>query len=388
MKTGNSAGRKKSSPARVARLEQILRDEIRRDGPIPFKAFMEKALYYPDLGYYMAPEPRIGSDGDFYTSPHLHPVFGWLLAVQIDELRKLMPDREAFTIVEIGAGRGHMAAGIIDFIDRKLGWNDPWQYVIVERNPFAIEDQKRALGALIDRIVWKSSLEEVDRFSGCVIANEVLDAFPVHVVQRTDRYREIYVTDREDGLCEVLGELSDPALPAYVEQYRLPDIPGYRTEINLEMHRFLRRLAHILSTGFVISIDYGHSAREYYSESRPLGTLTCYARHQVRDNPYIDIGRQDITAHVNFTALRDFGDGLGMGAMGYCPQGTFLASLGIDDLIAPAPDTDPGESEERLKIKSLLFDTGESHQVMIQYKGEKNCPPLRGFQMTNRLSRL
>ena len=369
-------------------LQQVIVEKIRTEGPITFEAFMETALYYPELGYYTAPERRIGPEGDFFTSPHLHSIFGWLLAIQLDEMKQVMKATDEFTILEIGAGRGYLAESIIDFIRRKLNWKDSWRYIIVEKNPHVAKDQKKLLAPYQDVIVWKTSLEEVEGFNGCVIANEVLDAFPVHLVVGSGHFQEIYVETSEDGFTELHKGLSDPVLSTYIEKYNIPKVNGYRTEINLRIFDYLKKLNQILLEGFVISIDYGYSARDYYSVERPQGTLLCYYRHAINEDPYLNIGEQDMTAHVNFTSLKDWGEDIGLRSIGFCPQGTFLASLGIDDLISRELETDPHFHHELLKIKGLLFDMGESHHVMVQYKGDRKFGTLKGLKLNNRLDRL
>ena len=192
----------------------------------------------------------------------------------------------------------------------------------------------------------------------------------------------------EKGFIETVGDLSCPELSGYIERYNIPEIQGYRTEINLRIKDYLKAIGSILSEGFVISVDYGYSSREYYSEARNRGTLLSYYQHKISEDPYMNIGNQDITAHINFSALKDWGNGLGFKAIGYCPQGTFLASLGIDKIVAKELEKDPAFELELLKIKDLLFDTGESHQVMIQYKGTSDVQDLRGFKLKNRVNRL
>ena len=373
---------------RPKNLQQIIREKIRTDGPMTFEAFMEAALYYPELGYYTAPKTRIGPEGDFYTSPHLHSIFGWLLAIQLSELKSIIEDPDEFTILEIGAGKGYLAESIIDFIRRKLNWKGNWRYIIVEKNPHVVKDQKKHLAPHQDLIVWKTSLDEVEMFNGCVIANEVLDAFPVHLVVGSDPFQEIYVGLKEDRFTELQGRLSEPVLSSYVEKYNIPKINGYRTEINLRILDYLKKLNRILVEGFVISIDYGYSARDFYSVERSQGTLLCYYRHAINEDPYLNIGEQDMTAHVNFTSLKDWGNDLGLRSIGFCPQGTFLASLGIDDIISKELETDPNFHHELLKIKGLLFDMGESHHVMVQYKGNRGFDTLKGLKLNNRIDRL
>jgi SAM-dependent MidA family methyltransferase len=349
---------------------------------------MDMSLYHRELGYYMTEKSRTGPHGDYYTSPHLHPIFGWLLANQLDEIKRIMGDPDEFTVLEIGAGKGFLAEGIVDYACRYLNWKGNWKYIIVEQNCYTIEDQKKLLAVYKDRIVWKNSLEEVDQFCGCVISNELLDAFPVHLVEMTDRFQEIFVSADKEGFVEVFAELSTPDLSEYINRYRLPAINGYRTEINLRKWDYFRRLDHILSEGFVISIDYGYTAREYYSPDRNKGTLLCYCKHRVNDNPYANVGKQDITAHVNFTSLKDWGDRLGMKTVGYCPQGIFLASLSDDEIVSREMESNPGFQNELLKIKGLFFGMGDTHKVLIQYKGNQDFKNLKGFDIRNRVKML
>ncbi|CAB1060006.1 SAM-dependent methyltransferase, MidA [Olavius sp. associated proteobacterium Delta 1] len=349
---------------------------------------MDMSLYQREFGYYMTEKSRIGPHGDYYTSPHLHPIFGWLLANQLDEIKRIMGDPHEFTVLEIGAGKGYLAEGIIDFAQRKLNWKGNWKYIIVEKNRHAIKKLMKQLKAYTGRIEWKTSLEAVDRFCGCVISNELLDAFPVHLVEMHDQFQEIYVISDNTGFKETKGELSTVDLHNYINRFQIPAIRGYRTEINLNILNYLNRLDDILSEGFVISIDYGYSGREYYAAERNRGSLLCYHKHRVNQNPYQHVGDQDITAHVNFTSLKNWGAMLGMQSLGYCPQGIFLASLGIDEIVSNELANSPNFQIEMLKIKGLLFGIGDSHKAMIQYKGKRDLAGLRGFKLKNSLARL
>jgi SAM-dependent MidA family methyltransferase len=381
-------GRKAGSMGRN-RLERIIRARIAEEGPISFAAFMEMALYHPEAGYYMSANTRIGPEGDFYTAPHLHAMFGWLVAIQLDQIKRIMGDPEAFTILEVGAGQGHLAHGVIAYINDRLNWRPGWRYIIVERNPKVIEKQKENLGRLKERVGWRASLDQVAPFCGCVLSNELLDAFPVHLVHKKGRFREIYVgIHNSGGFTEIDGDLGTPDLAAYIQKYRLPAIDGYRTEVNLKLKAYLADLDRILSEGFVVTIDYGYSAREYYTEERSSGTLLCYTRHTAGADPYVQVGRQDITAHVNFSSLKDWGTALGFRTIGYCSQGAFLASLGVDKLVGRQLEADAAFYAELPKIKSLLFGMGDSHQVMIQYKGRSDVDRLQGFELSNRRNRL
>jgi len=370
------------------RLDQIIRQRISKSGPITFETFMALSLYHPELGYYMTPKTRLGPHGDYYTSPHLHPIFGWLLANQLDEIKHLLGDPHDFTILEIGAGKGYLAEGIIDYVQRKLRWKGDWRYIIVEKNLHTIQQQMEQLQAYTDRIEWKTSIEAVDPFCGCVISNELLDAFPVHLVEADGRFEEIYVYADSAAYKEIKAEISTAHLHDYINRYQIPALRGYRTEINLNILDYLSRLDNILSEGFVVSIDYGYAAREYYAPERRQGTLLCYHKHTVNENPYLHVGEQDITAHVNFTSLNDWGPALGLKSVGYSTQGIFLASLGIEEMVSSELKTNSDFQTEMLKIKGLFFGMGDSHKVMIQYKGNKALDGLRGFKLKNSLDRL
>lgn len=370
------------------KLERIINRKIERSGPITFETFMDLSLYYPDYGYYMTKKSRIGPQGDYYTSPHLHPIFGWLLANQLDEMKRKMGDPPEFTILEIGAGKGYLAEGILEFAQRQLKWKGDWKYIIVEKNQYTLQQQKKQLQAYNDRIEWQRSLDAVDPFCGCVISNELLDAFPVHLIEANRQHLEVYVGLGDYNYKEIKENLSTDHLQDYIKRYQIPSQKGYRTEVNLNILQYLKRLDAILTEGFVISIDYGYSAREYYAADRNRGSLLCYYRHTVNDNPYRHVGEQDITAHVNFTALRDWGVEMRMMPLGYCPQGIFLASLGIDEIVSGELASSPNYHKEMLKIKGLLFGMGDTHKVMVQHKGRKEMNALRGFRYKNRLDRL
>jgi SAM-dependent MidA family methyltransferase len=349
---------------------------------------MDMSLYHSELGYYMTEKSRTGPRGDYYTSPHLHPIFGWLLTNQLDEIKRMMGNPDDFTLLEIGAGKGFLAEDILDFAHRKLKWNGGWKYIIVEKNRHAIKEQMKQLKAYTGRIEWKASIEAVDPFCGCVISNELLDAFPVHLVAMKGRFQEVYVASDGTGFKEIKGDLSSLDLLDYINRYHIPPLEGYRTEINLNIADYLKRLANILAEGFMISIDYGYASREYYTAERNRGTLLCYHRHTANENPYRNVGEQDISAHVNFTSLRDWGAMLDMKPLGYCPQGIFLAALGIDEIVTNELANQPNFQSEMLKIKGLLFGMGDSHKVMIQYKGPKDFAGLRGFKLKNSLAGL
>ena len=348
---------------------------------------MDIALYYPELGYYTSPNLEIGRKGDFYTSPHLHKIFGAMIGKQLEEMWKILERPSVFHAVEIGAGAGYLCKDILDYLKNREIFQS-LNYIIVEINPVMRDRQKNFLSDFSDNVKWISSLRELNNIRGCIFSNELLDAFPVHIIEmEKGGVKEIYVAFDGKNIIEQKLDISSPNLLKYLEEFNIDIASCYRTEINLKTKDWLKEISEILTEGFILTIDYGYTAEEYYDEERTKGTLLCYYKHQVNENPYENIGEQDITAHVNFSSLRKWGEEIGFKTIGYCPQGTFLISLGIDEAITELYSNSPDYESEILKIKGLILPhgMGESHKVMIQYKGER-LPALRGFSMRNQIN--
>jgi SAM-dependent MidA family methyltransferase len=204
-----------------------------------------------------------------------------------------------------------------------------------------------------------------------------------------DKLKEIYVNVDNDHIHETKGNPSTDALNDYLSEFSIKLPKGYRSEINLKIKDWLRSVNEVLSEGFVLTIDYGYPARDYYSDERNRGTLLCYYKHQVNEDPYRNIGQQDITAHVNFSSIKKWGEEFGLKTIGFCQQGTYLISLGIDEIIKELYENASDYLFEVAKIKRLIFPgtIGETHKVIIQYKGKGN-PNLRGFAMKNQMNKL
>jgi SAM-dependent MidA family methyltransferase len=289
-------------------LEQKIIERIKNEGSITFETFMEMALYYPELGYYTSPDITIGRRGDFYTSPHLHSIFGMMIGRQLEEMWQVMGRPSEFHAVEIGAGEGYLCKDMLDYLKNREIFNS-LNYIIVEINPDLIKRQKNLLSELSKKVSWVSSLGELNNLRGCIFSNELLDAFPVHLIEKEEELREIYVTYDKNKFIEITQEVSSIDIINYFKEFGIELPSGYRTEINLRVRHWLKDIARILSQGFLLTIDYGYSAREYYDEARSKGTLLCYHKHRFTENPYENIGRQDITAHVNFSSLKKWGAG-------------------------------------------------------------------------------
>ncbi|MBF0592936.1 MAG: SAM-dependent methyltransferase [Nitrospirae bacterium] len=404
-------------------LEEIICGRMRREGgAISFREFMSMSLYYPGHGYYTSAETQIGRGGDYFTAPHLHPAFGALVGRQIEQMWQVMDRPTDFHVVEFGPGMGYLAADILGYL-KGSDFFDALTYLLIELNPYVQSQQEQHLLPVVhphlapfaDKVRWVAPMD-VSPMRGCILSNELIDAFPVHVITTVgdqvrpgaaknqerpgaakngdDAFREVWV---DGGFGEVLRDCSQE-LRSYAKEFDLP-LPrdckerfwfnGYRTEVNLVMRDWLREVSGMLIEGFVFTIDYGYPAWQYYSADRSRGTLVCYSGHRVSDDPYINVGGQDITAHVNFSALKRWGEEVGLATVGFCPQGTFMVSMGIDDLLTGML-TRQRYQVEVAQVKRLLLPQGmgESHKVLIQYKGSLEAPTLRGFSLRNQRSSL
>jgi SAM-dependent MidA family methyltransferase len=369
-------------------LEKHIIDRIKKGGPITFETFMDIALFYPELGYYMSPDITIGRSGDFYTGPHLHRVFGIMIGRQLQEMWEAMGRPSEFHVVEVGGGAGYLCKDILEYFHKSEFFN-ALKFTIVEVNPAMVANQRRLLSELSSKVRWVSSLKELAGIRGCIFSNELLDAFPVHLVEMDDGLKEVYIGVKTDKLIVIKQKVSSLKLINYFNAF-LPHIPkGYRTEINLRIKDWLKEIDEVLSEGFILTIDYGYPAREYYDDERSRGTLLCYYRHRVNENPFENIGKQDITSHVNFSSLKKWGDEIGLKTIGYCSQGTYFIASGLDEVIMELYGDSPEYSPEVLKIKGLILPQamGESHKVMVQYKGDEK-PELRGFSIRNQIGTL
>ncbi len=327
-------------PEALALSEQLRRHiaaEVERGGGwLSFARYMELALYAPGLGYYMAGARKLGRDGDFVTAPEISPLFGRALARQLRQLAS--PGRG--DILEIGAGSGALAADLLLELER-LGCA-PERYLILELSPDLRDRSRDTLAAraphLLERVAWLNQLPP--RFEGTVLGNEVLDAMPVHRV----------ITCQGDILegfvqCDDADHFLDLELPASAplrEAAAGLDLPadGYKSEIQLVARGFIRSLGKMLERGVALFIDYGFPRREYYHPQRARGTLMCHYRHRAHDDPFFLPGLQDITSHVDFTAIAQAGREAGLELLGYTNQAQFLVNCGITDLLAETPAAD------------------------------------------------
>ncbi len=336
-------------------ISEIIHQQIQQSPHhrITFAEYMDLALYHPHHGYYATGRVNIGDRGDFFTSPHLGADFGELLGKQLSELWEIMGRPEPFQLVEMGAGQGLMAIDMLRYLQREHPeFFGVLEYLIIEKSSALIKQQQENLepwAEIIPKVRW-CRWEEIPENSlvGCCFSNELVDAFPVHLwTIEAGELREIYVTTAAGEFQEVVGEISTPRLKDYWQftGINITDYPeGYRSEVNLAALDWLTIVAGKLQKGYVITIDYGYEGDRYYSPGRNQGTLQCYYRHRHHSNPYIHVGRQDITAHVNFTALEQQGKLLGLESEGLTKQGLFLMELGLGDRLAALSNPTSGDT--------------------------------------------
>jgi SAM-dependent MidA family methyltransferase len=366
-------------------LAALLADRIRASGPISFAEYMEACLYHPEHGYYSRAESR--RFADYYTSVDVHSIFGRLLARQLSEVWILLGRPEPFWLVEAGAGTGRLASHILDFAERHLaGLYSAIRYVAVEASSARRAAHAAALGRHIEAGRAASSDELSAEISiGCIFSNELLDALPVHrVVRESGELREIYVDLSGGDFIERVGPLSSPSLAEYFAGQGIALAEGQHAEAGLAACRWIEEAGRRLGRGFVLTIDYGHEAAELYDERHMRGTLLAYDRHRASEDYFRAPGEQDLTAHVNFTALDRWGRCAGLARTGLVSQGHFLLALGRGNDFADLCDQTASETERlraRLLLKNLIYPEGmgETFQVFIQHKGIE-CPRLTGLE--------
>lgn len=374
-------------PARTepSPLAEILASQIRERGRITFAEYMESCLYHPQYGYYAKANQQ--ARRDYITSVDVSPVFGRLLTRQLHEMWTILGRPERIWLVEAGAGTGALAKQILDFARDSLGeFYAALQYIGVERSAARRAAQGAALQTHIARNRFSSLAEMPEQIPcGCIFSNELFDAFPVHRVAREKgELREIYVTLCGRGLADEIGPLSTPALAEYFRAIEIALRDDQLAEICLQSCDWIETAARRLQRGFVLTIDYGYEARELYDERHMRGTLLAYGRHRASEDFYRAPGEQDLTAHVNFTALDVCGRRGGLMRTGMTSQTNFLLALARYANFADLENPGANEHEQtaaNLRFKTLVHpeDMGETFRVLAQHKGIE-MPRLAGFE--------
>lgn len=364
---------------------------IRTEGPMPFDAWMESALYEPGLGYYSAGQEKFGAAGDFITAPLVSPLFAWTLAGQCAEaLAAVAGD----TILELGPGEGSLAADMLSELERQ--GQLPERYCLLERSASLRQRQQERIAErvphLLDRVRWLDALPETP-VNGVILGNEVLDALPVVRFQRQrDAIDELVVATTDSGFVWHV----QPARPAVVEavaaiesELGAPLPEGYCSELCLQLPAFMASLADSLGRGLLLLVDYGYPRSEYYRPDRNQGTLVCYYRHRAHWDPLTVPGLQDVTAFVDFTAAAESAHDAGLRILGYTSQAHFLMGAGVTELLEARRGDDVVE-QARLaqQAKTLMLPGAMGERFRVLAAGTSELAGISGFSLYNHLEQL
>jgi SAM-dependent MidA family methyltransferase len=364
-------------------LIELIRESIRTRGPVSFAWFMEQALYHPRRGYYSSGRCAIGRAGDYFTSVSVGALFGELLAAQFVEMWEALGRPADFTFVEQGAHHAEFAGDMLAAVRKKAPeFFSALRYRIIEPFPVLRERQAEALSSFETKVEWRNSLENLEPFVGVHFSNELFDALPVHLLvaddatERNDSWQEKWVDLRDGEFVFVRQSVVDPKLRAQL--CRLPSRPaGYATEVNLAALDLIEAISRRLKRGFVLAVDYGYPREEYYAVLRTDGTLQCRAQHRILSSPFKEIGRADITAHVDWTSVAERAVECGLALAGFTDQHHFITGL-----MAGALHNELSHAEPRTRrtLQTLLHPEllGTSFQFLALSKGIRT--PLSGFR--------
>ncbi len=370
-------------------LLSILFDQIEKRGALTIAEFMALALYHPQHGYYTSAARRTGREGDFYTSVDVSSLFGELLAAQVEECWDVMGRPAAFDIVEAAAANGQLSRDILDALARDApACAAAVRLHLVETSGAARAVQREVLGPHAAHLA-SSSAAMPQHIEGIVLANELLDALPVHgVVMGDDGLHERFVTERGGRLVERVGPISTEVLPHYFERLGIMLEPGWRAEVNLSALAWAARTMDRLARGFLVIIDYGHEAPDLFNEAHAGGTLTTYARHVAEHGDgttpawLVGPGSRDITSHVDFTSVPRAIQERGGAVLGLVDQTYFLLGLGLTErLEREAQDQSTGAVRRRLAARTLMWPggLGSTHKVLVAAR-DVGRPSLRSLR--------
>jgi SAM-dependent MidA family methyltransferase len=369
----------------VTPLAELLAGRIRRFGPITFADYMRECLHHPVHGYYSKAESK--RFADYYTSVDVHPIFARLLARQFAEMWETLGRPAVFMLVEAGAGAGRFAAQVLDFCEAKLpAFYDALRYVAVERSAARREQAMICSKRHAAAGHFAGSAEVPLRIAaGCFFSNELVDALPVHrVVMNGGAMEEVFVDFSDGNFVDVVAPVSTCAITEYFAAQNITLCEGQHAEAGLEACDWITEIGRRLERGYLLTIDYGHPASDLFDDHHIRGTLLAYRNHRTSEDFYSAPGEQDLTAHVNFTALEVWGKRSGLETAGFTSQTAFLLALGHGNEFADLYDEGQSEAERtkaRLQLKTLIHPEGmgERFQVLVQQKGA-TCSPLTGLK--------
>jgi SAM-dependent MidA family methyltransferase len=371
-----------NAPAsRVAGLRELIVDEIRRGGPIPFARYMELCLYHAEFGYYSRAREQFGKAGDFYTSSDVHAVFGRLLARQFEEMWRALGEPRRIEVLELGPGRGLFARDVLDWSARKLpAFFAALHYVLVERSPAL----RQRLYETLREHVNHGKVEVAEKLPAArehaiVFANEFFDALPVDIIAHEGL---VQVGEMEGKFVETFAHPGDEHFD-FLDRYGVRPQAAERVEVCLQAAPHVEDISAAMRHGFAVLIDYGYTRAEQVA-GRHLDTLACYRNHAMSADPYAAPGEQDITAHVNFTALEAAGERAGLATLGLVTQSQFLLGIGEETQFADAFEgcsLPQEQAKVALQLKHLVTPAGmgETFHVLVLGKGLRAKPALSGL---------
>lgn len=354
-------------------LSGIIIEKIKAEGPLSFHDLMDMALYHPEHGFYSCGGHGKQFTGSDHPGAEWESLFGRMLGMQLEEMWNLL-DRKPFTIIEYGSCLGTLCKPILDYLETVPELFEKLRYCIVSSRPGSLHPGK---AALCGKAEWFDSIDQIPFEAGCILSNEALDRLPVHEVVMQQELMEIYI-DYRDGFTEILRPASEP-LNEYLEELQVQLPRGYRTEINLAAIRWLERNADVLKKGFLLTIDFGCHAAEFYSLSRYRGNLACQQEMQPAEALYNAIGERDIMAHVNFSALHHWGNRFGLECCGYTSQAHFLHSLGLVPALDQVCDKSPTKTSATRQLYQRIMRLSNRFRILVQQKG-LHRPRLAGLQ--------
>src|SRR4030095_9574343 len=382
-------------------VDQEIRDLIQKHGRITFAQFMQACLYSPRGGFYSSRGDRISTH--FGTSPTSHPVFGALIARQLEQMWHLLGDPPVFHVIEAGSGDGALAQSIVHACGRMAPRLAQVLYYVAadyeprwSQAPDHTFDWNNGTGdgmspsrrdvILGVHLVKPEGLRAFRKVVGCILCNELIDNFPVHrFAIQGGRVKEVFVTSTGGHLTEILDEPSSPRIAERLTSLGVSLPEGYRGEVNLAMEDWIGQLARALDSGFILTIDYGQLATDLYSLQNNQGTLVCYHRHVVSSDPYQHIGQQDITCQVDFTSLMWLGDRHGLATVGYTLQRQVPTNLGLSSCLDALQTQGLSAARTALSRMAMmtLVDPDEygDFKVLAQAKGNGLSIDLLGFEL-------
>ena len=368
------------NPGTAAHIQHL----IKTQGPIPFGHFMHEALYAPEVGYYVAGKHKLGKQGDFITAPEHSPMFGSALAKDIDRFLEAYPQA---SILELGPGTGKLASSILNHLQHPEKLE---HYFLLEVSPDLSQVQNIHLKDTISNTLYQK-VQHIQalptHFTGIIIANEVADAMPVERFQIQPHLQQQYVDYHDGRFRPVYTESTDQNLINQVDKLNMILPPGYASEINLALKSWIQSLAACLKLGYITIIDYGYDKEAYYQIERHGGTLKCFFQHRAHDDPFIHVGLQDITAHVNFSTIAEAAMQSDLDIVGYAEQGHFLINLGIAEIAQTYYTQDPLKTAHALKLFTMPSQMGSVCKAIGLSKNIDNGI-FSGFSRYNRSATL